>query len=66
MLFMSFYYCMLLTNWIVIDPNSTATHVLSQSWQSFWVKFVLVILTFFLYIYVLIAPRLFPDREFDF
>lgn len=66
MIFMSLYYCMLLTNWNVIDPNSTQPDLLGPSWSSFWIKATTILITFLLYVYVLLAPRLFPDREFDF
>jgi hypothetical protein len=64
MMFMSIYYSMLMTNWNVIDNNSSA--VLTQTWTSFWVKIGVLGSTILLYVWVLLAPRLLPDREFDF
>lgn len=66
MIFMSIYYCMLLTNWNVIDSNSANPQIFAKSWTSFWVKFSALCMTVLLYIWILIAPILFPDREFDF
>ena len=65
MVFMSIYYCMLLTNWNVIDANSK-TFSINTSWVSFWIKIITMFLANLLYIFVLLAPRLFPDREFMF
>jgi hypothetical protein len=64
MIFMSIYYCMLLCNWNVIEDS--VPEILRQTWSSFWIKLSAVFLTAILYIWILIAPRLFPDREFDF
>jgi hypothetical protein len=67
MFMMSIYYCMLLSNWNVIDANTNVTTGgFSQSWTSFWVKVSTLLLSVLLYIWVLIAPKIFPDREFDF
>jgi serine incorporator 1/3 len=66
MILMSVYYCMLLTNWNVIDAEAQDFKLLGHSWVAFWVKFVASIITGILYIWVMIAPVLFPDRDFDF
>jgi len=65
MIFMSVYYCMLLTNWNVIDASSKQMEI-NTSWTSFWIKIVTLFLANILYIFVLIAPRIFPNREFMF
>ncbi len=65
MVFMSVYYCMLLTNWNVIDASSK-TIAYTRTWTSFWIKLVTMILANLLYIWVLIAPKIFPNREFVF
>ena len=65
MIFMSIYYCMLLTNWNVIVANSKTVEI-NSSWASFWIKLVALFLANILYIFVLIAPRLFPNRNFVF
>jgi hypothetical protein len=57
---------MLLTNWTVIDVNSTTAVLLGSNWGAFWIKFCVIIITFLFYVYVLLAPKIFPDREFDF
>jgi hypothetical protein len=61
MIFLSIYYCMILTNWNVIENN-----ILTQNWQSFIIKIISLVFTVILYIWVQLAPRLFPDREFVF
>jgi hypothetical protein len=66
MMFMSIYYSMLLSNWNVMDSTSEQTVILSHSIISFWVKSSVIFLTGLTYVWILIAPRLFPDREFDF
>jgi len=66
MIFMSIYYCMLLTNWNVIDSDASKVALFEQTWTSFVVKLVTLALSVLLYTWVLIAPKLFPDREFDF
>lgn len=66
MIFMSFYYCMLLTNWNVIDTTVVDPKTIVTSWSSFWIKLTAMFISVILYVWVLIAPRLFPDREFDF
>jgi hypothetical protein len=64
MMFMSIYYCMLMTNWTIIDTNSTG--ILTQTWTSFWVKIGVLGSTILLYVWILVAPIVFPDREFEF
>jgi hypothetical protein len=64
MMFMSVYYCMLLTNWNIVDPESSK--IITQTWSSFWVKIIILFSTVLLYVWVLIAPRILPDREFEF
>jgi hypothetical protein len=66
MIFMAIYYCMLLTNWNVLEPEAQTTQLITKNWTSFWIKISALVATVLLYIWVLIAPRLFPDREFDF
>jgi len=65
MFMMSIYYCMLLSNWNVIGENESV-QTLTQTWTSFWIKLFTLLLSGLLYLWVLIAPILFPDREFDF
>lgn len=57
---------MLLTNWNVVGAEGTSDAVLHQTWSSFWVKLATLIMTILLYLWVLFAPKIFPDREFDF
>lgn len=57
------YSCMLLTAWSTNDYSTTQSRY--QSNESFWVKVASQWLVFFLYIWTLVAPTLFPDREWD-
>jgi len=66
MMVLSAYYCMLLTNWSVIDSSQTDPKILAPSWSSFWIKISAVLVSSLLYVWILIAPKLFPDREFHF
>jgi hypothetical protein len=64
MMFMSLYYCMLLTNWNIVDINTS--QVITHTWASFWIKISVLFSTVILYTWILVAPRVFPDREFEF
>jgi hypothetical protein len=64
MMFMSVYYCMLLTNWNIVDVNTS--EVITHTWASFWIKISVLFSTVILYTWVLLAPRILPDREFEF
>jgi len=66
MIFMSVYYCMLLTNWNIVSADASNPIILTQSWVSFWVKIIALLATVLLYIWMMVAPKLFPDREFEF
>lgn len=64
--FLSIYYCMLITNWTVLSGESNKSIVTIQSESSFWIKSSSIYLTVILYIWVLVAPRILPNREFTF
>mmetsp|Transcript_8787 Transcript_8787/g.15454 ORF Transcript_8787/g.15454 Transcript_8787/m.15454 type:complete len:460 (+) Transcript_8787:184-1563(+) len=63
----AFYAAMLLTNWGVeeIDGTGVITNEAIGN-VSFWVKIVSQWLSMGLYTWILIAPRVLPDREWDF
>eukprot|EP00210_Caulerpa_lentillifera_P001302 g1255.t1 len=58
----SLYVAMLLTSWGTDDTDGIKVGV---SWTSMWVKMISQIFTAWIYIWTLIAPVLFPDRDFN-
>lgn len=60
----SVYMAMLLTNWGTSDGSSNAAN-LEMSDLSMWVKIAAQWLTFLLYTWTLVAPLIFPDRDFS-
>lgn len=52
---------MLVTNW---SSASLTTGSLHSNQFGFWVRVVMSWATAFLYIWTLIAPRIFPNRDF--
>lgn len=64
MLFLaSLYIMMTLTNWY--KPQSSNLHNLTNSEAAIWIKICSSWMGLLLYIWTLIAPVLFPDRDFD-
>lgn len=57
----SIYIAMLITNWT--SANITTGELNSNDF-GFWVRLILSWVTFLLYVWTLIAPRVFPDRDF--
>ena len=61
MMFLATNYAMMsITNWFSMDKNA----LLTANYGSFWVKATNSWLCVLLYIWTLIAPLLFPDRDF--
>jgi hypothetical protein len=58
----SMYVAMMINNWNTIQI-SDGIAVIGQSWQSVWVKIVSSWIVFILYFWTLVAPLVFPDRE---
>jgi len=62
------YLTMLLTNWLLPtsseDANKNTTISVDQGEVSVWVKIVSSWLTCLLYMWTIIAPIIFPEREF--
>jgi hypothetical protein len=56
------YTSMLLTGWGTRREDDT--EAVGSGWASVWVKFFSVWATGAIYVWCLIAPALFPDREF--
>lgn len=62
MMFLATNYVMMsITNWYSLDKNA----LLTANYGSFWVKVVNSWLCVLIYIWTLIAPVLFPDRDFS-
>ena len=55
------YIGILITNW---NSASITTGSFEQSGFGFWVRVIMSWITFILYFWTLIAPRVCPDREF--
>ena len=66
MIFMSVYYSMLLTNWTIVEGTAENFILIPQNLASFWIKLSGVFVSGLLYLWVMLAPIIFPDREFDF
>lgn len=61
------YMAMLCTNWgsaLQGPEQNVTTEAYDLGWASTWVKIVSQWATILLYIWTLVAPRLFPDRDF--
>ncbi len=61
MCFASIYVGMLITNW---TSASIITGDLSSNDFGFWVRVIISWATVILYIWTLLAPRIFPGRDF--
>ena len=67
MLILSVYIVMLLTNWGDPDFNDRAIdfNIYQRNTNSYWIKLIISWCSSLLYIWTLIAPALFPDRDFS-
>ncbi|EAR88825.1 TMS membrane protein/tumor differentially protein (macronuclear) [Tetrahymena thermophila SB210] len=65
MLTSSVYGSMLLTNWGSPDMNASTFNMYKPSESSYWVKIVVSWASSLLYIWTLVAPSIFPDRDFS-
>ena len=61
--FAGLYMSMVLTNWGASDGDNEKDTV-GVGWESLWVKIISQWLTILLYVWTLIAPIIFPDRDF--
>lgn len=57
----SLYLSMLITNWISV--NMTTGDIKSSDF-GFWVRVCVIVTTFLLYTWTLIAPKVCPSRDF--
>jgi serine incorporator 1/3 len=64
MLISSVYLSMLLTNWGAVDFNSKDWKTFTTSDSSKFIKFISAWGTSALYLWTIVAPLLFPDRNF--
>lgn len=63
MIFVSIYYAMLITNWGRPTVDDDNYDYFIDEWAGFWVKIVDQWVMCGLYLFSLIAPKIFPDRE---
>eukprot|EP00825_Cyclidium_porcatum_P027403 TRINITY_DN29470_c0_g1_i1.p2 TRINITY_DN29470_c0_g1~~TRINITY_DN29470_c0_g1_i1.p2 ORF type:complete len:108 (-),score=15.60 TRINITY_DN29470_c0_g1_i1:159-482(-) len=64
MTIVAIYIAMLLTNWGSPRVDSDSQHAYQPSKTSYWVKIIMSWISSALYIWTLIAPKLFPNRKF--
>ncbi|KAL4493646.1 hypothetical protein ABPG72_004139 [Tetrahymena utriculariae] len=65
MFFISIYTCMLITNWGSPDFSANTFQLYQESSASYWIKIIIAWLTAAIYIWTLIAPKIFPNRDFS-
>lgn len=56
--------CMMLTGWSFQDSSQSKFDV-NSGWTSMWIKVSSELVAVLLYVWTLVAPLLFPDREFS-
>eukprot|EP01102_Stenamoeba_stenopodia_P014109 TRINITY_DN4656_c0_g1_i1.p1 TRINITY_DN4656_c0_g1~~TRINITY_DN4656_c0_g1_i1.p1 ORF type:complete len:445 (-),score=73.64 TRINITY_DN4656_c0_g1_i1:91-1425(-) len=64
----SMYICQLLTNWSIITPSDASAgsdHYVDNGMTAVWVKVVSSWIVLLLYGWTMVAPMLFPDREWN-
>ena len=64
MIFVSIYYAMLITNWGRPHVRDDDYEYFISAWAGFWVKIVVSWIMCGLYLFSLLAPLIFPNREF--
>lgn len=64
MVFVSIYYAMLITNWGRPTVDDDNYDYFIDKWAGFWIKVVVQWVMCILYLFSLIAPLLFKNREF--
>ena len=60
----SMYIAMLITNWGAPKMNDSIIGSYQPNPFAFWSKLILEYITALLYLWTLIAPKIFPDRDF--
>lgn len=61
----SVYYCMLFTNWMNPELFTSKSDTDKKAMGTFWLKFVCEWITMFIYVFSLVAPLIFRDRDFN-
>jgi hypothetical protein len=61
----SVYYCMLLTNWGNPTVFDDTTNFFESNKSSFWIKIVAEWISIAIYLFSLLAPLIFPNRDFS-
>lgn len=61
---MAAYYAMVLTNWATLQSDSTQSNPKTGS-VALWLQATGEFIALILYIWSLVAPKLFPDRDFS-
>jgi len=59
------YVSMLITNWASIDHDDTGSYKLNYGFIAFWVKIASSWVVALLYVWTMIAPCVFPSRDFS-
>jgi len=62
----SLYLCMLLSDWATVDSNGTKHVAVDTGMGSVWVKMISSWIAILLYLWTLLAPVMFPDRDFGY
>ena len=64
MMLSALYYAMLCTNWLQPGLYTEGKNLASQNKQVYWLKVVSLWISLLIYVYSMVAPLLFPDRQF--
>jgi len=64
MMLSAMYYAMLCTNWLQPGLYTRGSNTASQEKQIYWLKVVSLWISLLIYVYSMVAPMLFPDRQF--
>ncbi len=63
MIFVSIYYAMLISNWGRPTVNDNNYDYFIDKWAGFWAKIISQWTMCGLYLFALVAPKIFPNRE---
>lgn len=61
----SVYTAMMITNWGSPEMTGAINNIYVANIEGYWIREMVSIATSLLYIWTLVAPRLFPDRTFQ-
>lgn len=67
MIFASVYFAMLVSNWgqATFENDADEEEFFSANWMSFWVKILSLFFSATLYLFSLLGPVIFPDRDWS-